>query len=111
MPVGRTDDDSELTEVFRSWGSKELARIIAEGQLVFSEIDVEGISQLERLTRQKRITGNDNYFIMSERGSGASDDDHIFASYLCFIYGQRSRQQVVIESVRLGRPAVKITER
>jgi hypothetical protein len=111
VPVGRTDDDSELTEVFRSWGSKELARIIAEGQLVFSEIDVEGISQLERLTRQKRITGNDNYFIMSERGSGASDDDHIFASYLCFIYGQRSRQQVIIESVRLGRPAVKITER
>lgn len=111
VPVGRTEDDTELTEVFRSWGGKELARVVTEGRLVFSEIDVEGISQLERLTRQRRITGNDHYFIMSDRGSGASDDDHIFSSYLCFIYALRGKIENIAASISLGRPSAKTTER
>jgi hypothetical protein len=110
VSVGRTDDDTELTEVFRSWGSKELARMVTEGELIFSEIDVEGISQLERLTRQKRMTGNDHYFIMGERGNGASDDDHVFASYLCFIYALRGKVQT-ITSVGLAKPAANVTSR
>ena len=110
VPVGRTDDDTELTEVFRSWGSKELARMVTEGSIIFSEIDVEGISQLERLTRQKRITGNDHYFIMGERGNGASDEDHIFASYLCFIYSLRGKIQQS-NSFGLGKPVSNVTSR
>jgi hypothetical protein len=111
VPVGRTEDDTELTEVFRSWGGKELARMVTEGRLVFSEIDVEGVSQLERLTRQRRITGNDHYYIMSDRGSGASEDDHIFSSYLCFIYALRGKIDHISAAVALGRPSAKTTER
>lgn len=110
VPVGRTEDDTELNEVFRSWGSKELARLVSEGKVIFSEVDMEGVSQLERLTRQKRITGNDHYFIMSERGSGASDDDHIFASYLCFVYALRGKVQNVRQA-SLGKPSGNITQR
>lgn len=110
VPVGRTEDDTELSEVFRSWGSKELARLVSEGKIIFSEVDMEGVSQLERLTRQKRITGNDHYFIMSERGSGASEDDHIFASYLCFIYALRGKVQNIRQE-SLGRPSGNITQR
>jgi hypothetical protein len=110
VSVGRTDDDTELSEVFRSWGSKELARMVTEGVLIFSEVDVEGLSQLERLTRQKRITGNDHYFIMGERGNGASDDDHIFASYLCFVYALRGKVQTV-SSFGLGKPSANVTSR
>lgn len=111
VPVGRTEDDTELTEVFRSWGSKEIARLVTEGSLIFSEIDVEGVSQLERLTRQKRMSGNDNYFVMGERGVGASDDDHIFASYLCFIYALRGKVQPTSGIASLARPTGNITTR
>jgi hypothetical protein len=111
VSVGRTDDDTELTEVFRSWGSKEIARLVSEGKMIFSEIDVEGISQLERLTRQKRVTGNDHYYIMGERGNGASDDDHIYASYLCFIYALRGKVTAVPHQIRLGIATGNITTR
>ena len=111
VPVGRTDDDTELTEVFRSWGSKEIARLVSEGRMIFSEIDVEGISQLERLTRQKRVTGNDHYYIMGERGNGASDDDHIYASYLCFIYALRGKVNAVAPQIRLGIATGNVTTR
>lgn len=111
VSVGRTEDDTELTEVFRSWGSKELARLVSEGTIVFSELDVEGISQLERLARQKRTTGNDHYFITSERGNGASDDDHIFASYLCFIYGLRTKQSAKQIAAQLGKASSNTTTR
>lgn len=110
VSVGRTDD-MELTEVFRSWGSKEIARMVSEGAMVFSELDSEGISQLERLTRQRRTTGNDFYFIMGERGSGASDEDHIYASYLCFIYTLRERIVLVDTTPKLARPSLNSTER
>lgn len=112
VSVGRTDDDTELTEVFRSWGSKEIARMVSESTLLFSEIDTEGVSQLERLTRQKRITGNDHYYIMNERGVGASDDDHIFASYLCFIYALRGKTAVSqIVTPVLAKPVSNTTTR
>lgn len=111
VPVGRTEDDTEITEVFRSWGSKELARLVTEGKLVFSEIDTEGVSQLERLTRQRRVTGNEHYYIMSERGLGASDDDHIFASYLCFVYALRGRNYSSSPVMQLGKAASTITTR
>jgi hypothetical protein len=111
VAVGRTEDDTELTEVFRAWGSKEIARLVTEGSLIFSEIDVEGVSQLERLTRQKRMSGHDNYFIMGERGVGASDDDHIFASYLCFIYALRGKVQQTSNMATLARPSGNTTAR
>lgn len=69
----------------KSMAGQELARIITEGGLIFSEVDMEGISQIERVAYQRRGDGTNQYFVISERGTGKSTDDHIFASYVVFV--------------------------
>lgn len=69
----------------KSFAGIELARQITEGRLIFSEIDVEGISQMERVAYQRQSDGTNKYFILSDDGRGKSKDDHIFASYIVFI--------------------------
>jgi Intein splicing domain len=83
--VGTVSDSQEITESFKAWATTELIRQITNGTLVFSEIDAEGISQLERVARQRRASGHMHYYVVSPRGHGESNDDHIYASYLCFI--------------------------
>jgi len=86
-------DEVEISETFKSWGTNELIKNVYSGDLVFSEVDAEGISQLERLARQRRASGSMHYFIVSPRGFGESPDDHIYASYLCFIAALREPKQ------------------
>jgi hypothetical protein len=69
----------------KSAAGEELSRMIIDGDLVFSEIDAEALSQLERVAYTKRADGSNQYFVLSERGMGRSADDHIFAAYLVFI--------------------------
>ena len=86
-------DNVEISETFKSWGTNELVKNVYAGSLAFSEVDGEGISQLERLARQRRASGSMHYFITSARGFGESPDDHIYASYLCFIAALREPKQ------------------
>jgi hypothetical protein len=81
---GYTADNEELTMEAKNHAANVLVRIIQDGELEFSSVDFEGISQIERIAKQKTISGRDRYFVLSERGSGADSNDHIFASYLCF---------------------------
>jgi len=86
MVVTGTDPSgAELKIQMKSYGGQQLARMISEKELIFSEMDYEGISQLERVAYQKRTDGSNSYYVMSEKGNGASKDDHIFASYVVFI--------------------------
>jgi hypothetical protein len=87
--AGYDDDGEELIQESKSYAATELARIIQEGRLIFSEVDNEGISQMERIAKKKSMTGRDIYFVMSDKGSGVDDDDHVFAAYICFILGIR----------------------
>jgi hypothetical protein len=78
----------------KSHGGEELARMVSDKELVFSELDAEGMSQLERVAYQRRTDGANTYFVLSERGIGKSQDDHIFASYLVFILALGNLLQV-----------------
>lgn len=82
----------------KSFGGQELARMISDKELVFSEMDIEGMSQLERVASQRKPDGGYQYFVMSERGSGKSNDDHILASYIVFIIAKASREIVKIKA-------------
>jgi len=88
--IASLDNNLEITESFKAWATGELIKYIASGFLVFSEIDAEGVSQLERVARQKRTSGHMHYYVVSTRGHGESNDDHIYASYLCFVGALRS---------------------
>jgi hypothetical protein len=81
---GETSAGMPLKIQAKSYAGQELARLITEGQVIFSEIDMEGVSQMERVAYQRRSDGTNQYFILSERGTGKSNDDHIFASYVVF---------------------------
>lgn len=82
---GETSGGMPLKTQAKSFAGQELARLITEGQLIFSELDMEGISQMERVAYQRRSDGTNQYFVLSEKGSGKSSDDHIFASYVVFM--------------------------
>jgi hypothetical protein len=81
---GETAAGTPLKIQAKSYAGQELARLITEGQVIFSELDMEGVSQIERVAYQRRSDGTNQYFILSERGTGKSGDDHIFASYVVF---------------------------
>lgn len=81
---GETSAGMPLKVQAKSYAGQELARLITEGNVIFSELDMEGVSQMERVAYQRRADGTNQYFILSERGTGKSTDDHIFASYVVF---------------------------
>lgn len=91
----------------KTFGARELVTFIENGNIAFSELDTEGISQIERIAKQKSMSGIDRYFVMSERGTGASNDDHIFASYICFMMGLQKVESSIIR--KLGRPTTGVT--
>ena len=57
---------------------------------------------MERITRQRLTTGADQYFIMSERGTGRALEDHIFASLICFAIAVRDTSSLTRKKKRLG---------
>lgn len=79
---GYDDEGEELFQNAKGYAANELAQIIQDGRLVFSSIDHEGMGELERVAKQKSTSGNDKYFVLSDRGAGADDEDHIFAAYV-----------------------------
>lgn len=64
--------------------AEELIRMLQDHQLVLSQLDYEGLSQLSRITYQRRPDGSNTYYIVS-LSQGKSGDDHIFASFLVFV--------------------------
>lgn len=85
--AGYDDDGEELKQDAKGFAANELAKMVQQGRLVFSEFDHEALSQLERVAKQKIMSGKDRYFVLNDKGAGPDDDDHIFASYICFILG------------------------
>lgn len=83
--AGYDNNGNELRIMAKSYGGQELARIIQDHQLLFSELDAEGLSQMERVAYQKQADGSNRYFVLSDKGAGKSKDDHIFASLLVFM--------------------------
>jgi LAGLIDADG-like domain len=100
LETGEDAEGNALKMQAKSFAGIELARLVTEGQVRFSEIDMEGVSQLERVSYQRRADGTNQYFIISERGSGKSEDDHIFASYLVFV--------LMLLTVSLYKPRTKL---
>jgi len=82
--TGTLANGMDLKTQAKSFAGQELARMVIEGELIFSELDYVGISQLERVAYQRRADGTNQYFVLSETGNGKSKDDHIFASYVVF---------------------------
>jgi len=95
IAVGTIQDGTQISESFKAWATNELVKHIQRKTIAFSEVDAEGVSQLERVARQRRASGHVHYFVVSPRGHGESTDDHIYASYLCFIAALREQIDVV----------------
>lgn len=83
--VADPEKEETINVPFKTYAGNQLAQIIESGGLAFSELDSEGISQIERIAKQKSPSGVDRFFIMSDKGTGVSTDDHIFASYITFM--------------------------
>jgi hypothetical protein len=107
--TGYDENGTEYKESNKSHSAAELAKIIQDGNLVFSEIDQEAISQLERVARQKSINGQDKYYVLTPKGVGVSKDDHIFAAYICFMDAIRYVVESPHKFKRLGRTIGKYT--
>ena len=85
MQMGEDSSGNALKVQAKSFAGQEFARLVTEGNIIFSELDMEGISQTERVAYQRQSNGLNKYFILSDRGNGKSNDDHIFASYIVFV--------------------------
>jgi len=86
---GYNDEGEELTQDSKGYAANELAKLIQEKRIILSEVDHEGLSQLERVAKQRSTNGKDRYFVINSKGAGADEDDHIFASFICFVLGIR----------------------
>lgn len=83
--AGTDPSGNELKMQLKSYAAQTLAKMISEKELYFSELDLEGISQVVRISAQRLASGENRYLVLSETGAGAAADDHIFASYVCFV--------------------------
>lgn len=84
LDAGETTAGIPMKIQAKSYAGQELARLVTEGKLIFSELDMEGVSQLERVAYTRSSDGTNKYFVLSDKGTGKSTDDHIFASYIVF---------------------------
>ncbi len=100
--IGDINKDEVINVPVKSYAGIQVAKMVEAGSLVFSELDMEGISQIERIAKQRTPSGFDKYFVMSDRGTGASSDDHIFASYVCFIMGIEAQEAVPVKKLAQG---------
>ncbi len=87
---GYDDVGDELFQDAKGYAANELAQLIQEGKLVFSELDHEGMGELERVAKQKSVAGRDRYFVLSDRGAGADEEDHVFASFIVWTLATKS---------------------
>jgi intein/homing endonuclease len=103
IPVGTDEFGREIIRDTKTVGADELVRFLQAKQIVLSEVDTECISEVERIAKQKNLNGQDRYFILSEQGKGASKNDHIFASLICFCIGIRDMSFLRKKKKKLGR--------
>lgn len=83
--VGRNEEThTDIKKDVKAIGTEELVKRIESGQIIFSELDVEGISELERISKTKTASGADRYFVASENNKGKSAQDHHYASCVVF---------------------------
>lgn len=109
IAAGTSMDGEAITLPVKAYAGGELAKLIENGLLVFSELDTEGLSQIERITKQRSPAGYDRYYVLSERGTGASNDDHIFAAFVCFIVALQHREAAT-STKKLGKPTGSLTK-
>jgi len=92
--------------ITKNYASEQLVKHIQSHYYVFSEMDVEATDQLARLAKKKTINGNDQYFILGDRG-GKSKEDHIYAAYVVLTMTTRDVQPKPAKK-RLGRSSMVI---
>ncbi|GIV86317.1 MAG: hypothetical protein KatS3mg054_0346 [Chloroflexus sp.] len=88
----RAATDIEHTAPTKTVGALHLIRAIQDKRLVFSDIDFEAVSELERITKRPTASGADSYYILGESGTGASPNDHIFAAFICWAMAERQSE-------------------
>jgi hypothetical protein len=103
VAVGFDTENKELTQTTKTLGAALLVQHLQQHTLVLSNIDQECISELERITKQRSMNGEDRYFIMHEKGTGASEHDHIFASLICYAIATRDLSFQKRKRKKLGR--------
>jgi hypothetical protein len=85
ISIGENSDGTSLDLIVKSYGGQQLAKMISTQEIVFSELDMEGVSELERVAYQRSADGMARYFVLSKQGAGMAKEDHIFASYVVFV--------------------------
>lgn len=89
----RVATDVENTAPTKTVGALHLVRAIQDHRLIFSDVDFEAVSELERITKRTTTSGADSYYILGETGTGASPNDHIFAAFICWAMAERMSTQ------------------
>jgi hypothetical protein len=101
--LGVNEKGVSITQDSKSLGADEIVRRVSQGDIVLSELDSEAVNQLERIAKQRTITGNSTYYILGEAGKGVSANDHIFASFICFAHGIRVHTFQKRKTKKLGK--------
>ena len=107
VTIGYSTEGHELGMTAKALGAQTLVMMLQQATLVLSEVDHETVSQMERITKQRTTLGDDQYFIMSDRGNGKALDDHIFASLICFTMAVRDTSFLKKKRKKLGRASGK----
>jgi hypothetical protein len=83
--IGKDENTgNDIKKDSKSVGTEELVKRIEDGEIIFSELDAEGTSELEKIAKQRNLNGVDRFFIMSDTGKGKSTNDHHYASMIVF---------------------------
>ncbi len=82
MPVGITSDGTEIKTKTKVYVVSVLQDYANNHKIIFSSTDTDMISELERMTYTKSVTGDISYRTLTDRG-GKRGEDHFTSALLC----------------------------
>ncbi len=82
--IGTNEHGEEIKQDAKGVATELLVKNLQTKRIVFSELDIEAIAELEKLAKQKGVSGIDRYFILSDTGKSRGNEDHVYASYVVF---------------------------
>ncbi len=94
IEIGKDADGKEIMERIKPYSVSLTQEYTNNHRIVYSTTDLDMISELERMTYTKSITGQISYRTLTERG-GKRAEDHFTSALLCCILAYHQLNELV----------------
>lgn len=97
ISVGMTSDNQEILEKVKPLAVSILQQYTQDHRIIYASTDFDMVSELERMTYTKTVTGNIVYKTSTSRG-GQDGEDHFTSALLCAFLAYHQTNEAMLVS-------------